>query len=84
MQIFKFYEGQLMQQICYSFILLISIYQKWQSSSFSLSIFPNYDGPNAFSPNSTGPWSQLQNGRKIPEKCIIIQIGKQFVLEMKM
>ena len=29
-------------------------------------IFPNFDGPNVFFPNSTGPWSRFQNRRKIP------------------
>ena len=28
--------------------------------------FPNIDDPNAFFPNSTGPWPRLQKGRKIP------------------
>ena len=28
--------------------------------------FPNFDDPNVFPPNSTGPWPQLQKGRKIP------------------
>ena len=47
MQIFhEFYEGQLKQQICYSFILLILIYLKWRSC---IIFFPNFDGPNAFS-----------------------------------
>ena len=30
-------------------------------------IFHNFDGPNVFFPNSTGPWSRFQNSRKIPE-----------------
>ena len=31
------------------------------------SSFSNFDGLNVFSPISTGPWPQLQKGRKIPE-----------------
>ena len=55
MQIFmSFFGGQLNQQICYSFTLLIQFQ------------FSEFDGPNAFIPNSTGPWPQLQKGRKIP------------------
>ena len=51
-----------------SFILLILIYLNWWSCSFSqYHFFPNFDGPNAFPLNSTGPWSRLQNGRKIPD-----------------
>ena len=30
----EIYEGQLKQQICYSFIMLILIYLKWRPSSF--------------------------------------------------
>ena len=38
------------------------------------SSFRNFDGLIAFFPNSTGPWLQLQKGRKIPvifcsERC---------------
>ena len=58
----EFYEGQSKQQICYSFLLLISIYLKWRSSINS----SNFDGPNAFFPNPTVPWSQFQKGRKTP------------------
>ena len=31
--------------------------------------FPNFDDPNAFIPNSAGPWSQIQKGRKI---CVVL------------
>ena len=51
-----------------SFILLILIDL---NSNLSDSInFSNFDSPNAFSPNSAGAWSHLQNGRKIPEDNI--------------
>ena len=72
MQIFMsfFYDGQLKQQICYSFIQLISYMGfnpfKWRSSSFR----QHKDGPNAFPPKQTGPWPRLQKGRKIPA-CFI-------------
>ena len=73
MQFFlSFYEGQLKQQICYSFILQyliwFLIHLEWRSSSFALyQIFPSLI-VHAFFPkfNSTGPWPQLQKGRKIP------------------
>ena len=43
-----------------SFILLILISLNWRSSSFrQYQFFRNFDGPNAFFPNSTGPWSRL-------------------------
>ena len=35
---------------------------------FFPSNFPNFDGQNAFPPNSTGPWPRLQKGWKIPER----------------
>ena len=70
MQIFlSFYEGQLKQQICYSFALLISyihgwflINYKWQPSSLRI----NQVYPTSFFPNFTGPWPQIMKGRKIP------------------
>ena len=68
MQFFlSFYEGQLKQQICYSFILLIS-HMAFNPFKMVASNFPKFDGPNASSPNSTGPWPQLQKGWKIPEQ----------------
>ena len=56
MQIFMcFYEGQLKQQML--------------SSSFQMhKIFPILMIQMLFPPYSTGPWSQLQKGRKIPER----------------
>ena len=33
----------------------------------SSSYFLDFDGQNAFFPNSTGPWPQLQTCKKIPE-----------------
>ena len=40
---------------------------------FKISInFSNFDGPNIYFPISTGPQSQLQNGRKIPEVQISV------------
>ena len=71
MQIFmSLYEGQLKQQTCSSFTLLISyivlIDFKWQSSSFRLhQIFPILLIQMLFPQNLTGPWPQLQEGRKI-------------------
>ena len=66
----SFYGGQLKQQICYSFTLLISymVFNPLKMAVqffWALSSFPNFDGPNAFSRNSTGPWPRLQKGRKI-------------------
>ena len=55
MQIFMIlYGGQLPQQICYSFNLLISYMVfnpnfKWQSCSFRLHLVFHFDGPNVFS-----------------------------------
>ena len=54
----EFYEEQLKQQICYSFILLIShivlIHLEWRSSSFRLhQIFPSLMVQMQFPPNST-------------------------------
>ena len=75
MQIFmSYYNGQLKQQICYSFTLLFNtnmvlINLKWQSSSFRLhQVFPILMVQMLFSINSTGPWPRLQKGREIPEE----------------
>ena len=67
----SFHGGQLKQQIYYSFTLLISYMHfnpfKLADHLFkTASNFPNFDDPNAFFPNSTGPWPRLQKGRKIP------------------
>ena len=52
---------------CLFFILCFLIHLKWQSSSLRPhQIFLNFGDPNAFFPNSTGPWPQHQKGRKIP------------------
>ena len=69
------YDEQLKQHACYSFTMLISfmilIHFKWQSSSFRLhQIFPIFGGPNVFFQNLTGPWPQLQEGRKIPDNTL--------------
>ena len=64
----EFDEGQSKQQICYSFILLISIYLKWRL----VTILPNFDGPNAFFPNSTGPGPNFRMVGKSLGKTFII------------
>ena len=33
--------------------------------------FPNFDGPSAFFPSSTGPLPQLLKGRKIPDIDVV-------------
>ena len=43
---------------------------KLRSSSFRLHQVV-YDGPNAFFPNSTGPWPLLQKGKKIPAQAYL-------------
>ena len=48
-----------------SFALLIS---NMFFNPFKMAVqfyFSQFYGPNAFFPNSTGPWSQLQKGRKL-------------------
>ena len=60
----------LWQQICYSITLLIPymflIYLKWWSGCFRLhQVFPILMVQMIF-PNSTGPWTWLKKGRKIP------------------
>ena len=58
----SFYEEQIKQQMLYTANILSSFKSilKWQSSSFRLhQFFFNFDDPNAFFPNSTGPWSRL-------------------------
>ena len=62
----EFYEAANISQL--SLILLIFIYLNWQSNSLrQYQFFPNFDSPNAFFPNSAGPWTHLQNGKNIPD-----------------
>ena len=58
----EFYEGQSKQQICYSFILLVSIYLKCRHNIN----FSQLWWSKCFFSNSTGPWSRFQKSRKIP------------------
>ena len=44
----EFYEGQLKQQICYSFILPFKMAVQYQ-------FFANFDGPNVFFLNQQAP-----------------------------
>ena len=62
----SFYGGQLKQQTCYSFILLIS-FMVFNPFEMAVQIFktasslPNFDGPNAFFPQiqqDPGPTSE--------------------------
>ena len=59
MQFFmSFYGGQLKQQICYSFTLLISytVFNPFKMASiFFRQIIPNFDGPNVFSQIQQAP-----------------------------
>ena len=87
MQIFiSFNEGQLKQQICYIFSLLIShmVFNplKWQSSNIRLyQIFPILMVQMLFPPNSTGPWPQLQKGRKIPVVNVKEENAEEIILD---
>ena len=71
MQFFmSFYDGQLNQQTCYSFTLLICymVFNPVAVQFFlTTSSFLNFDGPNAFFPNHQAPLLWLQEGRKIPD-----------------
>ena len=58
-----FYGGQLKQQICYSFTLIIS-YMVFNSGP--VLVFPIWWSKCFISSNSTGPWPRLQRGRNIP------------------
>ena len=57
-------EGQ-----CFTLLVSFMLFDPFQMAVqffYTASNFPNFDDPNAFFPNSTGPWSPLQKGRKIP------------------
>ena len=63
-QIFlSFYEWQLKQ---YVISMVFNQFKIEVQFFLTASSFPNFDGPNAFFPNSAGPWPWLQKGRKIP------------------
>ena len=68
MQIFmSFYDEQLKQQICYSFILLIPYMFFNPFNICRLVLLDCIKLVQMFFPqNSTGPWPQLQTDRKIP------------------
>ena len=68
----EFDECQSKQQICYSFILLISIY----FDGSPISILPNFDGPNAFFPNSTGPCPNFRKVGKFLLRLNSLHAGK--------
>ena len=60
----SFYEGHALHCLFHidfnPFKIAVQFFQ-------TASNFPNFDGQNAFFPNSTGPWPRLQKGKKIPK-----------------
>ena len=58
-----------------AYSLHIFIHLKWRQTASS---FPNFDGPNAFPPSSTGPWPRFLKGRKIHDHLLIFDCIKVY------
>ena len=84
------YKGQLKQQVCYSFTLLISyiffIHVFFNQFKMAVHFFqtasssPSLDRPNAFFPKFNSPWPQLQKARKMSANKVFIVAKQQLDL----